>query len=241
MGNSQKRLLGVIYPYDVDIDDDLRKFLSDQVSLVSSPTPGLTERATVKLLTSMAKDPEIEEAALQLLKFKPDCIAYTDTSISFVRGVGYDREISERIRARTGVVATTTSTAMVRALRHLEIERVAAAAPYLAEVNEALVRFLEDSGFSVVKMVGLDLGEAEDVVGLSHDGISHLGKSADVEEAEAIFVSCTALKTADIIEGLEEDLGKPVLTANQVTMWDALRIMGVSDFHDGVGRLLSHA
>jgi maleate isomerase len=60
-----------------------------------------------------------------------------------------------------------------------------------------------------------------------------------VEEAQTVFVSCTALKTADVIEGLEEELGKPVLTANQVTMWDALRIMGAMELTGGVGRLFS--
>jgi maleate isomerase len=241
MGKPQERVLGVVYPFDVDIDDDLSKFLPESVSLVSSPTCGVTERATVKYLTSKAEDAEIEESAVQLLNLLPDCLAYTDTSISFVRGVGFDREISKRIKARTGVVATTTSTAMVRALFHLGIKRVAAAAPYLAEVNESLVRFLADSGFSVVKMAGLDLATAEEMVGLSQDEISRLARRADVEEAQAVFVSCTALKTADVIEGLEEDLGKPVLTANQVTMWDALRMMGVSKFPGGVGRLFSYA
>lgn len=79
--STSKTVIGVVYPYDVDFDDDLRRFLPEDVTLVLSPTPGITEPATVRLFTRMAEHPEIEEAALQLLKFKPDCIAYTDTSI----------------------------------------------------------------------------------------------------------------------------------------------------------------
>ena len=237
MKRMSKAVLGVVYPYDADIDDELRQFLPEGVELRSAHTPAPTEDVTVELLTRMAGNSDIEEAAMELVPFGPDCIAYACTSGSFVRGVGYDEEISRRIKSKTGVAATTTSTGMVNALRALGIKRVAVGAPYLDEVNETLRRFLEDSGFAVAKLYGLDIARGSEIGKLSHEEISRLIRKACTKDADSIFISCTSLRTAAIIDDLERELGKPVVTANQATIWDSLRIMGIKDLPAGLGQL----
>lgn len=237
MKRTPKAVVGVVYPYDADIDDELRQFLPTGMELRSAHTPAPTEDVTVELLIAMAENSEIEEAALELVPLRPNCIAYACTSASFVRGVGYDEDISQRIKSKTGVAATTTSTAMVNALRALGIKRVAVGAPYLDEVNEILRRFLEDSGFAVAKLHGLNMALGSEIAKLPYEEVSRLAKEADAEEADGIFVSCTGLRTAAIIDELEKELGKPVVTANQATIWDSLRIMGTKDLPGRLGEL----
>lgn len=237
MKNSPKAMLGVVYPYDSDIDDELSLFLPDNVQLRSAHTPATTEDITMKLITRMSLNSDIEEAAVELVPFQPGCIAYAGTATSFARGLGCDRAISQRIEARTGVPATTTSTSMVRALKALGIRKVAVGAPYPSEVNVALQSFLEASGLIVVKLSGLDLARATEIGELSLADVADLIRSAYSSEAEGIFVSCTGVRAATIIEDLEEELGIPVLSANQVTIWDGLRIMGIEELPSDRGRL----
>jgi maleate isomerase len=207
------------------------------VELFSAHTPATTEDITVELITRMAENSDIEEAALELVTFEPNCIAYAGTATSFARGVGYDEDINQRITSKTGVAATTTSTGMVNALRALGIKKVAVGAPYPYEVNEVLRRFLEDSGFIIAKLHGLNIARAREIGELCPEDVSRLVREADVKEADGIFISCTGLSTAAIIDDLEKELGKPVVTANQVTIWDSLRIIGIKDLPSGLGWL----
>lgn len=125
---------------------------------------------------------------------------------------------------------------MVRALRALEVERVAVGVPYVGELGERLREFLEGSGFKVVSLAALELPQGFATVPAAE--AYRLGRRVDTPDAEAVFIACTALHTLEVLEPLEADLRKPVVTANQATMWDALRLAGVSTRRlDGRGLL----
>jgi len=235
--NTAKAVLGVVYPYDSDIDDELSLFLPENVQLRSAHTPATTEDITMELIARMSLNSDIEEAAAELVPYQPGCIAYAGTATSFSRGLGCDRDISHRIEARTSVPATTTSTSMVRALKALGVQKVAVGAPYPSEVNAALQAFLEASGLVVAQLSGLDLARATEIGELSLTDVADLIRSAYSPESEAVFVSCTGIRAATIIEDLEEELGIPVLSANQVTIWDGLRVMGIEEMPSDRGRL----
>lgn len=229
MNQKQRLVIGAIYPEDADIDDDLCQFLPTHAELRSARTPiDVLVDATVDLIQAMVESTEIEDAAKSLAKYNPACIVYACTSGSFVRGVGRDLDLIQRITATASVMATTTSTAMVRALRELGIQRVAVGAPYLQEVTDKLGVFLKDSGFEVTHLHSLNIGRGPDIHSQPYEVIRDLARQADTPEADAIFLSCTGLRTAPVIDDLEQELDKPVLTANQVTMWDALRLLEIS-------------
>jgi maleate isomerase len=122
--------------------------------------------------------------------------------------------------------AVTTSGAMVEAMAHLGVRSVAVATPYVADLAERLELFLAEAGLETVSSAHLGLPGG--IWQVPYDGVASLVLEADHPDAEAIFVSCTNLPTYDLIAPLERELGKPVLTANQVTMWSALRRMGQS-------------
>jgi maleate cis-trans isomerase len=184
----------------------------------------------------LALDPDIEQSALRYT-IDLSSIAFACTSISFIRGVGGDIEIIERIEKAVGVPATTTSTAAVKALRALGATKLAVATPYVDDINIRLKEFLEDHGFRVVAIKGMQLGHG---IGLVSTGeVYRFVKGMHHPDADAIFISCTNFVTVDILDALEQDLGVPVVSANQVTMWEALNLAQVKPRMPGCGVLFS--
>jgi len=156
--------------------------------------------------------------------------------MSFVRGAGYDEEIVRRIEEKTGIPATTASTASIKALRKLGLKKLAVGAPYVKELTARLRQFLEANGFQVVNVKSLDL----EWIGVpSLDEIYRLARKVNRTGADGIYIACTGMSTSKITAPLEEDLGKPVVSAIQATMWEALNLAGVRPQLSGLGRLYS--
>jgi maleate isomerase len=106
----------------------------------------------------------------------------------------------------------------------LDIARIAAVTPYVAALTVGLSTYLAEAGVEVVAAAGLGL--TADIWTVPYDVTAGLVRDTDNADAQAVFVSCTNVPTYDLIATLERELGKPVLTANQVTMWSALRVLG---------------
>ncbi len=180
----------------------------------------------------------IIDATKLLMDARPSVVAMTGTGTSFIGGYKYDLELIEKIKSVTDVPATTTSTSVIEALKRMGIERVSIAMPYLEEVAKVAVKFVEDNGIEVLKAKWLDLGGFE-IHRVSREMLRELAMEVDTPESQALFISCTSLHTLEIIESLETDLGKPVITSNQATLWNMLRLAGIKDRIEGCGRLLS--
>jgi len=195
----------------------------------------LTE-TTPEALIRMEED--LDQAAKLLETVNPTVVAYACTSGSFVKGLGWDRLIIEKIRSIVGCPVMTTSTAMAEALRVLGIRRVGLATPYLDIVNEREVEFLRRSGFEVVNCKGLGLsGRA--IREQPPERVYELANNVDTPEAEGLFISCTDFRAMEVIDVLESELGKPVLSSNQVTLWALLKILNHPERVKGYGRLLA--
>ena len=213
--------IGVIYPADGIIDEEFWKLAPPGVSVLLTRITVPEEPMSVQVVTNVGETEEIEQASKALKITRANAIAYACTSGSFVKGMGWDREIVMRIEKASGTKATTTSTAVIDALRILKIRKVAVAAPYPDDVNKTLTKFLQQNGFEVVAMKGLGLKYGWDIGNTPQSAVYQHAKSADSSEADGILIPCTAFPTLEIIESLEEDLGKPVVSANQATMWKA--------------------
>ena len=228
--------IGLILTADSEMEGEYYNFVPAGVSLHFTRMPLSLDADQVKANAEMAVSSNIEQAAQILSVIKPDCIAMTCTSMSFVRGAGYDEEIVERIEQATGIPATTASTASLRALRSLGLERLSVAAPYVTGLTVRLTQFLEGNGFQVVDVKTLDL----EWIGVpSLDRIYRLVREADQANADGIYIACTGMSTSTITASLEEDLGKPVVSAIQATMWDALHLAGVRPQLPALGHLYS--
>jgi maleate cis-trans isomerase len=110
------------------------------------------------------------------------------------------------------------------------------------EVNEAIPAFFEPQGVRIARMKKTDSNmeagnTSEDLGRMSPRELVELGRATDGEDVEAVFIPCTAVRTLEAIEPLEDAIGKPVITAVQATMWRVSRLAGLGHDADGGGRL----
>lgn len=216
--------------------EEWRRSMPDGVCLVETRT--LLHDVTVEGLSETVK--QVERAALELASAEVNVILQAGTAIAFFRGFGHDQELSRRITTATGVKATTSLTAVVAALRALNIQRLAIATSYLAEIDARLVDVLEQSGFQVAAIRGMGLKKSIEMGKVAPEETYRFAKDVAraAPDAEGILISCGNLRSFEAIEPLETDTGLPVITSNQAGLWQSLRMAGVKDHLPGLGRLL---
>ena len=110
--------------------------------------------------------------------------------------------------------------------------------PYTEEVTRAMRHELQRRGLHVIRTVAFGLSLDSEMSSVDPQTVRHMAEAIDSPDAEALFISCTALRTSPIIEELEESLGKPVVTSNQGLVWHALRLSGYDKPVSGYGQLL---
>ena len=176
-------------------------------------------------------------SARQIAQTRIGVIAFGCTSGSFAGGPGYDERLIRTIEEETGITATTTTTAVVRALRLIGAKRIALATPYTDEVTQLEVDYLHANGFEVTNWQGGGIVETADIQECPPEVSYRRARAVDTPDADAVFISCTGFRTIENIAKLEADLGKPVISSNQATFADCLRILGVHDVQPGFGSL----
>ena len=229
--------IGVISPaVGMAVTHDFHRLAPEGVALLLTQVSEPLTQDTVEQLTRVGDF--VAEAAKKLIIPQASVVLWNTTTGSLMKGYGYDRELIKRIEAATQLPATTTSTAMLEAFRAMGIKKICLATAYVDAVNEKEKAFLVDNGITVVQYRGLQLLDIRDIVNVAPYTLYHLAKNVDCAEADAVFISCCGLSTADIIEPLEHDLGKPVLSSNIVSLWAALRLAKIREPIHGFGRLL---
>jgi maleate isomerase len=194
-----------------------------------------TPQCTVETLQAMA--PRITEATSLLVpEGRLDVVAYACTSGTAV--MGFERIQSLIQAARPGVACVTPLTSSLQAMDSFGIERIAVLTPYIDEVNSSIAGYLEAQGKSIRAFTSFKLAEKEDMARLSAESIYQAALEADRADAAALFISCTAIRAVDVIEKIEQKLGKPVITAVQAMFWQSLRMAGYVEKVSGYGRLL---
>jgi maleate isomerase len=165
-----------------------------------------------------------------------DVVCYACTSGSLV--IGEDRVMAELSKGAPDAKPTTLITSVLAALRAIGAHKVAVATPYLDEINQQEAAYMEAAGFSVTNIQGLQLEKDSDMIRVRPEFIAEFAQSVNTDDADALFVSCGALRTLDIVDTLEQSIGKPVICSNQAMMWHVLRMAGIDDQFDGAGLLL---
>lgn len=232
--------IGLIYPSSGKRDQDFQQLAPDGVT-VHITRVALSDPADLEHIGRMSETRNLVAAARLLADLQPDCISWADTSGSFMFGPNGATEQVEAIRRATGVPASTTSTAVLLALRRLRVRRVAVASPYIDEVNCKLVEFFTSHDFEIGRLRSLELSQEGAIHRASPETVYRLARAAWFDGAEALFIPCTDFEAINLIHLLERNLGKPVVTANQATMWHALRLAGITDGVAGFGQLMEMA
>jgi len=181
----------------------------------------------------------VADAAALICDVRPAVVAMTGTGVSFINGYGHDQRLIRKMMERNGnLPTTTTSTSVIAALNKMGIKKVSVAMPYVEAVARAAAKFVADSGIQVLEAKWLGKS-GFDIAEVTPETVYQLAKEVDKPESGAVFISCTNLHTFEVIDKLEQDLQKPIITSNQATVWNMLRMAGVNDRIEGYGQLLS--
>jgi maleate isomerase len=216
--------IGVVAPFDLALDRELWRWTPEPVSLYVTRTPYLDVDVSVELAEALNDLDAIADACRSVSIAAPAVTAYLCTSGSFVSGIAGEAALRTAMEAGGARCAVTTSGALLTALSALGARRVAVATPYDAAVTERLLAFLAEAGIATTGSSHLGMGA--DIWRVSADTVRALARATPLDGADAVFLSCTNLPTYDVIPSLEQELGIPVLSANLVTMWAALRRLG---------------
>ncbi|GAB3584831.1 arylmalonate decarboxylase [Amycolatopsis endophytica] len=222
-GPLAQRGIGVIAPFDLALERELWRWIPGEVSLHLARTPYEPVPVSMEMAQLVSNHQHLAAATRDVLHVEPEVVAYLCTSGSFVNGVDYERSLRKAICDAGAPDAVTTSGALAEVLHLLDVSRVSVITPYDADLTTSLHEFLSELNVETVSSDHLGLGGG--IWKVSYRTIAERILGANHPDAEAIFVSCTNLPTYDVIDPLEAALGKPVLTANQLTMWACLRRM----------------
>lgn len=218
--------IGMLYP-GFGAEDDypyMEELLGEDVNLPLVHTSVGVDAHEVQSLLDLGKSERLLEGAESLRATEPDAVMWACTSGSFVFGWEGARQQALEVQEALGVPVSSTSLAFVDAVRALGLERVAVAATYPEDVSRHFVKLLGRGEIEVTQLVSHDIPTAALAGELDREGVLELARSNDSPEAQVILIPDTALHSARWINELEEALGKPVLTANQVTVWQGLRV-----------------
>jgi maleate isomerase len=191
---------------------------------------GMEER-TLRYLDSLPV------ATRSLAAVKPDVVILSHTAVSYLTGFSKEPALVGRLAALAGTRACTAAGAIRGALRHLDVRRLALATPYPEAISAAGRAYWIAAGFEVVGHQRLD--GVVNIYEETEERAHALGRTADVRAAEALLISGTGLPTAGIVDRLEQDLGKPVVTSQAATLWQALQDVGITEPVRGFGQLLA--
>jgi maleate cis-trans isomerase len=164
---------------------------------------------------------------------------WATTSASFIGGLQWSLDQSAGLSEILGAPVSSTALAFVNAIHALGVGRVAVLASYPVAVTEAFRSFLAESDISVSSFVHLDADCGEDAFDLPQDFLLEQALKLDYQDAEALLIPDTAMAAFPLMRALEPKLGIPVLTANQVTLWDVLRLAGAHVVTDHYGALFA--
>ena len=169
---------------------------------------------------------------------KPEVISYSCTSGSIVIG---EEKIKEEIKKGAPyTIPMTLVTGVVDALRELKVKNLVVGTPYLDEINTKEAEFLNNKGFSVLNIQGLNLTKGIEFGTVTPDYWIKFAEEINEESADAIFLSCGGIRSTEVIDQIEQITGKPVITSNQAQMWSCLRRAGVEDQISGFGKLFNY-
>jgi maleate isomerase len=236
-----RRRIGLIIPSsNTTCEMEFHKLIPEGVSVHTARCflqEGETQGERVASIIKMSGG--LIEAAKRVSSVEPDLIVWACTVGSFIKGKGYDVELTENLEKEIGVPIITTSTAVLEALKNLGVRNIAMVTPYIDEINITEKDFFEESipGLKVVNMKGLGIVSNLPKGRLFPEVAYLAAKEVHTETSDGIFISCTNWRTLEIIDALEKDLRKPVVSSVQATIWLTFRKLGLPNIR-GYGGLI---
>ena len=233
------RLGFLLPPGNPTIEPEMMAMAPQGVSLhfhrmVARGTPGALDGQAERNASMVA---HLGDSIEMLALVKPDIIVVAHTATSYDLGRDAEAALLDRLAKASGTRVTTAFASVAAALERLGVKRVALGAPYSAETTAKGKAHLEAHGFAVVNHDNLK--GVTNIYDETAQRAYRLARSVDRPEAQAVFLSGTGMPTIAVLDMLETDLQKPVISSNAAMLWLALRACGVNQPIAGYGRLLT--
>lgn len=232
--------VGVLVPYtNTNLEKDLFSLTLPNVSFHFTRIGGydLEEIPDHDQMKKMG-DSDLNESLNLISAIKPDIILYGCTSATLTRGLKYNYYLENLISTKTNSKVVTASSALINAINDLKIKKIGFASPYEKKINDNAISFFSDAGIKTIscsnissKIKSLEQGL------LKSSEIIELVLQANSNNADAIILSCTDLKTLEIIEQLEKKLNKPVISSNQAMIYSLIKILNIRPHNNFPGKL----
>jgi arylmalonate decarboxylase len=232
------RILGMIFPpANYPVPPEAKLMYPNGITF-------LAEGVGLERMTPAGYDAVIDKivpAAMKLAKQGANAVSLMGTSLSFYKGAAFNQQLADSIHKATGLPSTTMSTAIIDGLKAVGARRVAVATAYNDVVNERLRLFLQESGFEVLGIKGLNIERFEDSPPVTHDSLLKFSADtfASIPKADSLLVSCGNLKTLELLVPLEERCKVPVVSSLPHALWASVRLLGVTGQAKGYGSLLA--
>jgi maleate isomerase len=194
--------------------------------------------ASAGLDDAVAMLSHVERASDELGSANVDVVVFACTASSFVKGPEGELKLRRTMESQSQADAVTTSHAVREALLSLNARQISMVTPYVADLNALEVAFLEAAGIAVLAEAGMSVTDAYTIADVDPEATMQLALKTIDPESEALFLSCTNLKTFEILGELERKTGVPVLSSNSATLWATLRALGFKDEIPRLGGLL---
>jgi maleate cis-trans isomerase len=235
--------LGFLYPGYAAEDDYAelvgRLSVSAVAEVVHTSLGELGDQHTVEALQAMGEHQRLADGAAVLRSRGVAAVLWACTSGSFTYGWDGAARQAAALREQAGVPASSTSLAFVRVAQALGIRRVTVAATYPAPVAERFTDFLRAGGIEVLSVTAAGIMTATEAGEMSDEATVRMIAAVSQPDADAVLVPDTALHTARLLPHLAQATGKQILTANQVTVWEAVRLAGLAGGGADASQLLT--
>ena len=236
-GDGRRARIGVVVPsVNTVMEPWAQRTVPDGVSVLTSRM-FMPANTTIETIIEMDRT-EGRSAIRQLSSVYPHVIAYGCTASSIVQGLAYDAHLRKEITEEFGVPATTAAHAIVTALHTVGAKAVSIVSPYTKAVDTAEHAYFESAGFKVYAGAYLSIADGFRLAEPSVETLLDLARRGMDARADALVISCLNTRSHAVIATLEAELGKPVITSTQATLWHALRLAGIEDRISGYGRLM---
>lgn len=233
-GQAKIDRIGLMIPSaNIAMEVEFYKYLPSNITIHASrmKLKSITEESLIEM------EKEIDRCINLLMDCNVDILVFGCTSGSLIKGKEYDKFIKNKIENISGKPAVVTAGCVVEALNTLGLKKISVFTPYSNEVNIKVEYFLKSYGFEVINLKGLNITKRGKSGKIEPEFIHQ--EARKLKEGDGLFISCTGLRTFNILKILEDELGKPVVSSNQATLWVTLRQLGCMKNIKELGRLFS--
>lgn len=218
--------IGLLVPANnVVIEPELHKALPEGIYAFSTKLLGSSGVTSIEGFKNLMNN--TKRGVKEILMAEVDVVVYACFSTSLVNK-DWNQEYETIVKQHKDIPCFTAYSATIKAIKHLSIENIAVFSAFTDNINKLLLKSFKEEGLNIEKSLNMNIEDARKVGNLLPEVLYKKIKHAPLGSVEGISILATDLRTFEIIDILEKDLGIPVITTNQAILWEALKALGAA-------------